>query len=192
MSSKVPTQLILVIRQARCAAPSPAPRPGAGSRPQDDHLSPPQAPPETPARSGPFLRHHRACAAAGPRGPLRTLQMLFWKIRTKSGNIGVGSKTERTKRQMIKDGSDKKNTGEEKPRESSSSPSSGREGLLSLDPHSRPAGPRRRPENASQSVRPAAPFPYEGRAGALGALNGRSRSGGRARPRPGLDLAAFA
>lgn len=108
VSSKVPTQLILVIRQARCAAPSPAPRPGAGLRPQDDHLSPPQAPPETPARSGPFLRHHRACAAAGPGGPLRTLQMLFWKIRTKSGNIGVGSKTERTRRQMIKDGSDKK------------------------------------------------------------------------------------
>lgn len=34
--------------------------------------------------------------------------MLFWKIRTKSGNIGVGSKIEGTRRQMIKDGSKKK------------------------------------------------------------------------------------
>lgn len=39
--------------------------PWAGSRPQDDHLSPSSAPPETPARSGPFLRHHRARRSRG-------------------------------------------------------------------------------------------------------------------------------
>ena len=121
--------------------------------------------------------------------------MLFWKIRTKSGNIGVGSKIEGPRRQMIKDGSKKKIRAKKSRGRAPALPagaSSRREGLLSLAPHPRPAGPRPRPENASQSVRPAAPFPYEGRAGALGALNGRSRSGGRARPRPGLDLAAFA